>query len=311
MNSAYTSNQPPWLLLVFTLPTKRASQRVEVWRKLRRYGVITLGNSGYLLPNDTDNQERFEWLASAVRDYGGNASVVEVQAIDNLSRRQLIKKFGEARAREYREIIKDLTKLSSASQRKRAPALVKRLRGRFQEIASIDFFHSPLQAHVEKLLKRAEADSNRAVSVPTHDKLRVRDYQQKLWVTRYRPGIDRSGSAWLIRRFIDPKARFDFAEEGQVPPQGIAYDMYHGGFGHRGEDCTFETLVKDFRIRNRKVDIIAEIIHDADVHDEKFGRPEGYGINEVLKGWARRSISDRELLDRGMDLFEGLYESLA
>jgi hypothetical protein len=87
--------------------------------------------------------------------------------------------------------------------------------------------------------------------------------------------------------------------------------MYHGGFGHRGDDCTFETLVKEFRIHDRKVDIIAEIIHDADVLDEKFGRPEGFGINEVLKGWARRNISDRELLERGMDLFEGLYESLS
>ncbi len=310
MQSRHTSSKPPWLLLVFTLSAKRASQRVEVWRKLQRYGVVTLGNSGYLLPNDPDNQERFEWLASAVRDYGGNASVVEVQAIDNLSERQIIKTFREARAREYREIIKDLTKLSSASQHKRAAAQAKRLRNRFQQIVSVDFFRCPLQAHVEKLLKRAESDATRPPSSPTHTKLRVRDYQQKVWVTRHRPGVDRSGSAWLIRRYIDPKARFDFAEDGQVPPQGIAYDMYHGGFGHRGDDCTFETLVKDFQIRNRKVDIIGEIIHDADVHDEKFGRPEGFGINEVLKGWARGKISDRELLERGIDLFEGLYESL-
>ncbi len=306
-----STNVPPWLLLVFTLPAKRASQRVEVWRKLHRYGVVTLGNSGYLLPNDQDNQERFEWLASAVRDYGGSASVVEVQAIDNLSERQLVKKFREARAPEYRQIIKDLTKLSSPSQQKRLGSHLKRLRSRFQEIVAVDFFHSPLRGHVEKLLKRAEINSSRVSPVPAGEKLRIREYQQKVWVTRHRPGIDRSGSAWLIRRFIDRKARFDFADEGAVPPQGIAYDMYHGGFGHRGDDCTFETLVKQFRIRNRKVDIIAEIIHDADVFDEKFGRPEGFGINEVMKGWARRNISDRELLERGMDLFEGLYESLA
>jgi hypothetical protein len=304
------SNKPPWLLLVFMLPSKRASQRVEVWRKLQRFGVVALGNSGYLLPNSAENQERFEWLASAVRDYGGSASVVEVQGIDNLSERQLIKSFREARAREYREIIKELTKLSSPSQQKRLRGHAKRLRSRFQEIVAVDFFHSPLQTHVEKLLKRAEADAHRISTAPARGKLHVRDYQQKLWVTRHRPGVDRSGSAWLIRRFVDPKARFDFADEANVPPQGIAYDMYHGGFGHRGEDCTFETLVKEFRIRNRKVDIIAEIIHDADVLDEKFGRREGFGINEVLKGWSRRNISDRELLERGIELFEGLYESL-
>src|SRR3984957_17349005 len=93
---------PPWLLLVFTLPAKRASQRVEVWRKLQRYGVVALGNSGYLLPNSPSNHERFEWLAAAIRQYGGNASVVEVQAIDNLSKPQLVRRFAEARAREYR-----------------------------------------------------------------------------------------------------------------------------------------------------------------------------------------------------------------
>lgn len=305
------SNKPPWLLLVFSLPSRRASQRVEIWRKLQRYGVVTLGSSGYLLPNGPDNQERFEWLAAAVRDYGGSASVVAVQGIDNLPERQLIKNFREARAREYREVIKELTKLSTPGQHKRLRRHVKRLRSRFQEIVAVDFFHSPLQIHVEKLLKRAEIDANRIPLEPARGKLRVRDYQRKLWVTRHRPGVDRSGSAWLIRRFIDPKARFDFADEENVPPQGIAYDMYHGGFGHRGDDCTFETLVKEFQIQDPKVDIIAEVIHDADVLDEKFGRPEGFGINAVLKGWSRRNISDHELLKRGMELFEGLYESLA
>src|SRR5579872_3472002 len=115
MQLKHSTTETPWLLLVFSLPSKRASQRVEVWRKLQRYGVVNLGNSGYLLPNGPDNQERFEWLASAVRDYGGSASVVEVQGIDNLSERQLIKNFREARAREYREIIKELTKLRSES----------------------------------------------------------------------------------------------------------------------------------------------------------------------------------------------------
>ena len=310
MKLQHSSKKPPWLLLVFSLPSKRASQRVEIWRKLQRYGAVTLGNSGYLLPNGPDNQERFEWLASAVRDYGGSASVVEVQGIDNLSDRQLVKNFREARAREYREIIKSLTKLSTPSQHKRLKRHAQRLRSRFQEIVEVDFFHSPLQAHVEKLLKRAEMNATHISVQPAQGKLRVRDYQRKLWVTRHRPGVDRSGSAWLIRRFIDPKARFDFADEEHVPPQGIAYDMYHGGFGHRGDDCTFETLIKEFGIRNRKVDIIAEMIHDADVLDEKFGRHEGFGIHAVLKGWSRRNVSDRELLERGIELFECLFESL-
>ena len=140
MDIRQPSTVPPWLLLVFTLPAKRASQRVEVWRKLQRYGVVTLGNSGYLLPNNQSNQERFEWLATAVRDYGGNASVVEVQAIDNLSKSRLIRKFAEARAQDYREIIEELTKVASLSQRKGLGRRISRMRTRFQEVVSVDFF---------------------------------------------------------------------------------------------------------------------------------------------------------------------------
>src|SRR5229473_3222206 len=92
-----------WLLLTFTLPTKRASQRVGIWRKLQRYGTVPLGNSGYLLPGSSSNEERFQWLAATIRKYGGEASVVRVESIDNLSGPQLQGRFSEARAREYQE----------------------------------------------------------------------------------------------------------------------------------------------------------------------------------------------------------------
>src|SRR5882757_2672326 len=101
-----------WLLLTFTLPTKRASQRVEVWRKLQRYGTVPLGNSGYLLPSNSVNEERFQWLAAAIRKYGGDASIVRVQGIDNISTPQLIGRFAEARAREYQELIRQLKEFS-------------------------------------------------------------------------------------------------------------------------------------------------------------------------------------------------------
>src|SRR6185437_6447558 len=123
-----------WLLLTFTLPMKSASQRVQVWRKLQRYGAIPLGNSGYLLPNNPAAQERFEWLATAIRKYAGEASVVKVQSIDNLSTPQLVGRFAEARAREYQELIRELQKLSSVPLHKRAPGQLSRFRGRFREI---------------------------------------------------------------------------------------------------------------------------------------------------------------------------------
>jgi hypothetical protein len=297
----------PWLLLTFTLPTKRASQRVEIWRKLQRYGAVPLGNSGYLLPNSATNQERFEWLAAAVRKYAGEASVVKVQSIDNLSTPQLIGRFAEVRAREYHELIEELQKLSAAVPRKDFPRQVSRLRTRFQEIVEIDFFHSPLQRRVEEMFVQVDASPT---SHGQATKVNPGEYRGRLWVTRPRPGIDRSASAWLIRNFIDKKARFTFAPETQIPRGAVPFDMFHGGFGHRGEDCTFETLQKTFRIRDKKVGVIGQIIHDADLVDEKFGRKEGFGIDAVLNGWAKQGVPNNKLLEHGVQLIEALYDSV-
>src|SRR5215469_15066496 len=134
-----------WLLLTFTLPTKRASQRVEVWRKLQRYGTVPLGNSGYLLPGDPASEERFQWLATAIRKYGGDASVVRVRSIDNISTPQLIGRFAEARAKEYQELIREIQKFMAKPQQDQGMGRLSRLRSRFQEIVEVDFFGSALQ----------------------------------------------------------------------------------------------------------------------------------------------------------------------
>jgi hypothetical protein len=298
----------PWLLLTLSLPSKRASQRVEVWRKLQRYGAIPLGNSGYLLPNDSTNQERFEWLATAIRKYAGEASVVKVQSIDNISRTQLVERFAEARGREYKELIHELHTLSSVPREKRSTARMSRLRTRFREIVEIDFFNSPQQKRVEKLFNELDTSP----TPETMAQVNPRKYVGRVWVTRPRPGIDRSASAWLIRRFIDKKAKFAFSPEEHLPAGAVPFDMFHsGGFGHRGGDCSFETLQRAFRVRDQKARVIGQIIHDADLLDEKFGRKEGFGIDEVLNGWARQGVSDRELLERGIRLIEALYISIS
>src|SRR5262249_57112118 len=144
-----------WLLLTFTLPGKRASKRVEVWRKLQRYGTVPLGNSGYLLPSDPGNEERFQWLATEIRKYGGEASVVRVESIDNLSPAQLKGRFSEARVREYQELIQQLREL--LRRERGGPARLGRLRNRFQEVVERDFFESPLQVPGRELLEQASS----------------------------------------------------------------------------------------------------------------------------------------------------------
>jgi hypothetical protein len=298
--------ESPWILLVFSLPRKGASLRVAVWRKLQRYGALPLGNSGYLLPSSPGNREKFEWLATTIRGGHGDASVVEVQSIDNSSPAQLRKRFSDARGHDYRELLKELKKVSSSRPRGSAAQMI-RLRRRFQEIASIDFFGSTLREQVQQTLNAIQEPPSEPTRV---GKVSRAAYRNQTWVTRHRPGIDRVTSAWLIRKFIDPKARFVFSREDNKPVKAIPFDMYAGGFGHHGHDCTFETLTKAFLIRDHRVSVMAEIVHDADLFDEKFGRREGFGIDEVMKGWARQGLSDHELLARGMQLAEGLYESL-
>jgi hypothetical protein len=301
----------PWLLLTFTLSSKRASQRVEVWRKLRRYGCVGLGNSGYLLPSSAANEERFQWLATAIRKYRGEASVVHVKSIDNLSRAQLIGRFAEARAREYQELIRELETLSSKNLVGKAASRLSRMRNRFRDIAEVDFFDSPLQKRVQKLLDQAARLLEAGKAGAPTSRINQKDYKGRIWVTRPRPGVDRCTSAWLIKRFIDRKAQFAFAPEDRVPSDAVPFDMFHKqGFGHRGDDCTFETLTKAFHIRDKTVQVLGQIVHDADLFDEKFGRKEGFGIDEVMKGWAKQDVADAQLLDRGMGLAEALYHSL-
>src|ERR1700687_1928960 len=142
------SSASPWLLLAFSLPRKGASLRVAVWRKLQRYGSLPLGNSGYLLPNSGGNRQKFEWLATTIRGAQGEASVLEVQAIDNCSKSELMKRFSDARSQDYRELLKLLRGPTLRSGK--SPIHIARLRQRFQDIVSIDFFGSPLREQVDR-----------------------------------------------------------------------------------------------------------------------------------------------------------------
>jgi hypothetical protein len=309
MSIALRESGAPWLLLIFSLPAKRASERVQVWRKLKRHGALPLRSSGYVLPNNAMNQERFEWLAAAIRKYKGEASVVQVHAINDLPSEALVQRFVEARSRDYEALIRELQKIRPTSIA--SSGRVARLRNHFQDIAAIDFFTSPLRGRVETLFDRLDS-LNRLPAKKTLPGRIKKEFLERTWMTRPRPGIDRVSSAWLIRKFIDPEAKFLFSSDPRQHPKAIPFDMFQqtGGFGHRGEDCTFETLRKEFRIRDGRVTTIAQIIHDADLSDRKFGRIEGLGLDRVLIGWAQQGVSDEELLRRGIELIAGLYDSL-
>jgi hypothetical protein len=294
--------------MVFSLPSSKASERVQIWRKLQKFGAISFRNAGYLLPNTPENQERFAWVSKAVRSHKGEASVLQVESVDDLSPERLRDLFRLARETDYAALRKELQK-QKPQLGPSAPQLL-RLRKRFDEIVAMDFFGSKSRSSVEQLLDSLTKPQVEQMTM--RPKVAKKDYQSKTWMTRPRPGIDRVSSAWLITRLIDPKARFIFADDPAKQPSAIPFDMYgETGFGHDGDRCTFETLCSRFAIRDKKTLLIAEAIHDADLEDRKFGRDEGIVINRILQGWARSGVADSELLQRGMDLMEGLYASIA
>ena len=157
------------------------------------------------------------------------------------------------------------------------------------------------------LLRKMEGTQPGEASVP---KVATRDYRGRSWVTRPRPEIDRVGSAWLIRKFIDSKAKFIFAKKTPTNGRAVAFDMLDADFSHHGDDCTFETLLKRFRIQDKIIHQMGEMIHDTDLDDDKFERTECVGIDRVLKGWGKTGMSSDEILARGFKCFDGLYEFL-
>lgn len=300
--------QPNWLLVVFTLPSTKASERVQIWRKLQKIGAVPFRNAGYLLPDTPDNRERFEWLATTIRGFDGEASILQIQSIDDMPLAKLKDLFREARAAEYAALLQEIQQQAAKLSSKNTHTA--RLRRKLEEIVKIDFFESPAHTAVEQALADLE-NSGPKVDDTASTKALKSDYLNRVWVTRPRPGIDRVSSAWLISRFIDPQATFAFDTKAPAEPDVHPFDMYgDAGFGHRGELCTFETLCQAFQITDSRVAFIAQAVHDADLEDDKFGRTEGHTMNQILKGWAIGNIPDADLLQRGIDLVEGLYTSL-
>ena len=300
---------PAWLLLVFTLPTAKASERVGVWRKLQRYGAVSLPASGYVLPDNSMNQERFEWLAASIRSSKGQAAIAHVSSFNNLDNGSIEHLFNEARSREYQALEKELRRLQNETRRTASETSIGRLKKRLDQIVEIDFFGSPARARVEAAMQQLESHDRPEKDMES--KKNPKDYARKTWVTRPNPGIDRVSSAWLIRRFIDPHAKFAFNSDPKRHPKAIPFDMFSaGGFSHVGDNCTFETLVKSFGIRDARVKLLAEAIHDADLGDERFGRTEALGVDRILDGWNRQGIASEEVLKKGVDMIEGLYNGI-
>lgn len=308
-----------WLLLIVSLPPHPSSLRVRAWRKLRALGAVALKNSVYLLPFTPENYEQFQWLTQEVQKDGGEATLLKVDRIENMKPAEVIRLFQDARNRDYRRLaerhrrlLRGLDRKATGAARTRREEELVRLARELERLREIDFFDAPGYQEVKRLREtiemRLRPASTSGAAGP--GALPPESFKGRRWVTRPRPHVDRIGSAWLIKRFIDPEAQFHFAPPEEFPADAIPFDALGAELGHQGEDCTFETLLKRFGLRDRRLAQLAEIVHEVDLKDQKFHREEARGIDLAIRGLLATLKDDQHVLAHGMTLFDGLYASM-
>lgn len=305
-----------WLVLSYSLPTKsRSAPRVAVWRRLRRLGAFPVAGGAHVLPDRPECLEAFQWLAHEIRNAKGEALLMRVQRFEGLADQQLADQFCAARTSEYRQVGAQAAKLEQALKSgKLKPAarvqnLLARLRRQHAEIARVDYFDCSEGRRVELRLAAIEQLVSPAVALTgTAPSVEIADYRDKRWVTRPHPYVDRLACAWLIRRFINPQVAISYSDKPH--PDEIAFDMEQGQFGHQGNLCTFEVMCVAFGLDDPGLRAIAGIVHEIDLQDSRYTRPETIGVDAVLEGWWKAGLTDAGMEARGLTLFDALYGKL-
>jgi hypothetical protein len=260
--------------------------------------------------------EGFQWLAQEIRKSQGQALVIHVEQFDGLTDQQLVELFRSARREDYEEIAAQAAELANTilenggeEAHLAAADVLARLQRQFAEIHRIDYFDCPEGIDVEAQLARfARALEPEPVSDPFVNSANIDAYKDIQWVTRPRPHVDRLACAWLIRRFINPEAIIRYSP--QPEPGEVAFDMRDADFGHIGNLCSFETMIRSFNLDVPGIPEMAQIVHEIDLRDARYFRPETVGIDAILKGWSLLDLPDTELEARGVALFSGLFASL-
>lgn len=311
--------EPRWLVLFHQIPPNPAYVRVKIGRHLARVGAIGLKNAVYVLPRSEGALEDLQWVVREIVEAGGDATLCEARFVEGIGNDEVERRFQDARDEEYGKLGREIRDLLKATPkrvgvehegRRKLESDIARLERRFEEIMAVDFFHAPgnqaAQGLLHALRDRLEEEAEPA---PASDDTDLRErYRGRVWVTRTGVHVDRIASAWLVRRFIDEAARFKFvAPKGYKPrPDELRFDMFDAEFTHEGDRCTFEVLVERFSIREPGIRALAEIVHDIDLKDSKFARPETPGVAAAIAGVCAQHRADETRLEQGFALFDHL-----
>ena len=308
-------------MLIHQLPLKPDYFRVKIWRRIQRLGAVAIKNSVYVLPKNDQTQEDFQWVLREIVEGGGEATLCEARLVDGLSDGEVEALFQTARSADYDEIAVEARRLVAISSpkgkiednhAKEIETDLAKLKRRLADVVAIDFFGAPGRESVEGLVSGIETrmhEKKTGKQVSTVPRSRREDLQEKTWVTRKGIHVDRMASAWFVRRFIDASASFKF-----VPPKGykplpgeLRFDMFEAEFTHEGDRCTLEVLMEQTGLNDPAVIPIAEIVHDIDLKDSKFGRQETLGIERLIAGICMAHKDDESRLSRGEAVFDDLY----
>ena len=300
---------PGWLLLVTSLPTRNATERMRLWRALKALGCATLRDGAYLLPATAAAEHALSRLAQDTAAAGGAAHLLRVaaEAAQEAAFRALFD-----RGEDYRALLDAVA--AGARDEAAGAKILKTLQRDFAAIAATDFFPGAAQEQARTALADLEARLLRGEPHAAHRRLRRlarTDFQGCTWATRQRPWVDRLASAWLIRRFIDRKARFLWlARPEDCPKRALGFDFDGATFTHVGSRVTFEVLMASFGLEgDAALARIARIVHFLDVG----GAPveEAAGVELLLTGLRRQHADDDALLREAARLFDSLHASHA
>jgi hypothetical protein len=311
----------PWLLLLQQIPRTPGYLRVKIWRRLQRIGAVAVKNGVYALPRSEEHNEDLRWVMEEIVSGGGEATLVEAAFINGLSDREVEALFHKVRDADYGDLAKQIRALGQRlpkrgkirdERRHKIEAQLKGLRDAYAAVEAIDFFSSSGREATHGLLEELEKRV-RALSRPAEKEAAPprESYRGRTWVTRKGIFVDRIASAWLIRRFIDPDAKFKYVVgKGYQPTPGeLRFDMFDAEFTHVGDRCTFEVLLDRMKLTDPALKAIGEVVHDIDLKDEKYGRPQAAGLETLLAGVALRAKDDDdERLTRGSTILDDFYE---
>ncbi len=311
------NNLKPWLSLIISLPTSNATARMRIWRALKSAGCGVLRDGVYLLPDSEAAAVIFELQATEVLAASGSAHVVKLSgtyATQDLFFRKLFE-----RTEDYATLKHGIDAFMVTLPTQDLVAnkrLLKRLARDFATISAIDFFPGPARDQIAMLLDQAHLEfavlSNPDEPRPTQGKikkLKREDYQKRTWATRKRMWVDRMASAWLIKRFIDPAAKFKWLNKPQdCPKNALGFDFDGASFTHVGSLVSFEVLLTSFMHEPDPALLrLAALVHYLDVGGIPVA--EAHGLALILKGMRERCKDDDQLLTEASTIFDDLYHT--